>query len=135
MKHQGKRQAPISTTTPTTSVAPPNLPKFGTPIRRLNMKPFAPLIATALLLAGATTADAYTRSSSTTGPNGGKYSSSGAGSCSGGKCSSSQSATGPRGNSASRSGNTSCSGGTCSGGATYTGPAGNQVKRSRSTSF
>ncbi len=99
---------------------------------------FAPVVlATAVLFAGATFADAnaYSRSSKTTGPNGRTASSQGSGSCSGGKCSSQQSATGPRGNSASRQGSTSCSGGKCSGGATYTGPAGNTGTRSRSITF
>jgi hypothetical protein len=85
-------------------------------------------------LIGASSADAYTRSSSTTGPAGGKWSSSGAGGCYGGACASNQSATGRRGNTVTRSGATSCSGGSCYGGATFTGPAGNTATRSRSFS-
>lgn len=90
--------------------------------------------AAALMLAGATAADAqgWTRNSSTTGPNGGKWSSSGSGSCVGGTCASSQKATGARGNSVTRSGTTSCANGQCSGTATYTGPGGNTATRTRS---
>ncbi len=97
---------------------------------------FAPLaLAAALMVAGASYADAATRSVNTTGPKGNTVNRTGAASCSGGSCSSNSVVTGPRGKSATRSGTTSCSGGQCSGGATYTGPAGNSVKRSRGTSF
>jgi hypothetical protein len=92
-------------------------------------------IATAVVVAGLSTAEAYTRSSTITGAAGRTYNAKGSGSCANGQCSSKQSATGPRGNSASRTGNTSCSGGTCSGGATYKGPKGNSSTRTRSTSF
>jgi hypothetical protein len=90
--------------------------------------------AAALMLAGATAADAqgWSRNSSTTGPNGGKWSSSGSGSCAGGTCSSSQKATGPHGNSVTRNGATSCANGKCSGTATYSGPRGNTATRTRS---
>lgn len=91
-------------------------------------------VAAAIVMGAATTADAYTRNSSSTGPRGNTVSSKGQGSCANGSCSSSQSVTGPKGNSASRVGGTSCSGGTCSGGATYTGPAGNQATRTRNFS-
>lgn len=80
----------------------------------------------------ATSAGAWERSSSTTGPYGGTVSSHGSGSCSGGTCSSSQSVTGRYGRSATRSGSTSCSGGSCSGTATYIGRYGLTVTRSRS---
>lgn len=97
----------------------------------------APIVVTAALLLGGAAfsdANAYSRSSSATGPAGGKWSSSGSGSCANGKCTSAQSATGPRGGTVSRAGSTSCGGGKCSGGATYTGPAGNSVTRNRSIS-
>ena len=88
------------------------------------MKPVSTLaLAAGLMIAGASFADAATRSTSTTGPRGYTAGKTTTGSCSGGRCTSNSVATGPRGNSASRSGSTSCSGGTCSGTATYTGPA------------
>lgn len=99
-------------------------------------KYFAPLaVATVMMVAGSSFANAWTRSSSTTGPNGRTASHQGSGLCSGGKCTSKQTFTGPNGNTATRSGNTTCSGGSCKGGATYTGPAGNTVTRSRSTNY
>ena len=93
------------------------------------------VLSVSLLTAAAfatTSAGAWERSSSTTGPYGGTVSSYGSGSCSGGTCSSSQSVTGPYGRSATRTGSTSCSGGSCSGTATYTGRYGRTVTRSRS---
>lgn len=99
------------------------------------MLKFASLaLAVALVAGAASTANAYERSSKTTGAYGRTVSSQGSGSCVGGACSSQQSVTGPRGNTVSRQGATSCAGGKCSGAATYTGPAGNTVTRTRSIS-
>jgi hypothetical protein len=93
-------------------------------------------LATSMLFGAAmvSNAEAWTRSSASTGPKGGTYSSSGAGSCSGGRCASSQAVTGRRGNTVTRNGSTSCGGGSCTGTATYTGPAGNTATRTRSFS-
>lgn len=95
------------------------------------LAPFA--VATAMMVAGASTADAYSRSSSSAGPAGISRGSSGSGSCSGGRCASQQSYTSPRGT-GTRSGTTSCAGGTCAGSATYTGAGGRTATRNRSFS-
>lgn len=86
----------------------------------------------AMAVASATSANAWERHSSTTGPYGGTVSSQGSGHCAGGSCSSSQAYTGRYGNTVTRSGSTTCAGGVCNGTATYKGPAGNTVTRTRS---
>lgn len=92
-------------------------------------------LAAALVLAIASTTAAeagWKRNSTTVGPNGGVWSSTGSGSCSGGSCASNQTWTGPGGNTVTRNGSTSCANGSCSGTATYTGPGGRTVTRNRS---
>lgn len=86
----------------------------------------------ALAAASATSANAWERHTSATGPYGGTVSKHNSGSCSGGSCSSTQTATGRYGDTVTRNGSTTCAGGVCNGTATYRGPAGNTVTRSRS---
>ena len=87
-----------------------------------------------LALSMATSAFAWERNSSVSGPRG-TNSFKAQGSCSGSSCSRSATATGANGNTASRSGSGSCSGNSCSGSRTTTGPAGNSVQRNRSVSW
>jgi hypothetical protein len=86
-------------------------------------------IAVMLVTAAASTADAWTRSGSGMGPRGNSWSSTGAGSCAGGSCSSKQTFTGPRGGTTTRTGSTTCSGGTCNHTWTVTGPNGGGFTR------
>jgi hypothetical protein len=66
------------------------------------------------------TAEAYTRSGSTTGAKGRTVSSSGSGSCvAGAGCSSTGKYTGPAGNSVNRNSKSSCTGGVCTRSSTY----------------
>lgn len=95
---------------------------------------FAVAAAVLLTSVGAAEARSWQRSVTATGPNGGHWSKSGSGSCSGGSCSSNQSWTGPAGNTITRSGTTTCSGGSCQGSAVYTGPNAGTVTRMRSFS-
>jgi hypothetical protein len=87
------------------------------------------ILATVLMAAGTSSADAWSRSGGGTGPRGNSWSSTGSGSCAGGTCSSGQTYTGPRGTT-TRNGSTSCSGGVCSHTGTVTGPNGNSATRS-----
>lgn len=86
-------------------------------------------LAMTLMAAGASSADAWSRSSQGTGPRGNSWNSSTTGNCSGGTCSRTRTVNGPRGTS-TRTGSTSCTGGTCSHTGTVTGPYGNSVTRS-----
>lgn len=95
---------------------------------------FAPAaVAMTLLAAGASFAEAGSRSVTTIGPNGGTVTRQGTVKCEYGVCTSSQTLTGVNGNVYTRSGSTSCANGTCSGSAVYKGPAGKTVKRYRYT--
>lgn len=87
-----------------------------------------------LAIATATSASAWERNGSVSGPRG-TNTFSAQGSCSGGSCSRSATATGAYGRTATRNGSGSCSGNSCSGSRTTTGPAGNSVKRSRNLSW
>lgn len=91
----------------------------------------AAIAAGSLVFASSASAQGWERSRTAVGPYGGTATFNGAGSCSGGTCSSHQSWTGPGGNSVTRDGSTSCSGGACNGTTTWTGPRGNTVSRSR----
>jgi len=96
------------------------------------------MITTAVLagivaIATATSASAWERNGSVSGPRGANTFSA-QGNCSGGSCSRSATATGAYGRTATRSGSGSCSGGNCSGSRTTTGPAGRTFQRSGSFS-
>lgn len=86
-----------------------------------------------LAIATVTSASAWERNGSISGPRG-TNTLSAQGSCSGGSCARSATVTGAAGRTATRNGSGSCSGGSCSGSRTTTGPAGNSVKRSGSIS-
>lgn len=86
-----------------------------------------------LAIAAATSASAWERNSSVSGPRG-TNTFNAQGSCSGGSCSRSATATGAAGRTATRSGSGSCSGGSCSGSRTTTGPGGRTFQRSGSFS-
>jgi len=86
-----------------------------------------------LAIATLTSASAWERNGSITGPRG-TNTFSAQGSCSGGSCSRSATATGAYGRTATRNGSGSCSGGSCSGSRTTTGPGGRTFQRSGSFS-
>ncbi|MEL6226454.1 MAG: hypothetical protein AAFR01_05470 [Pseudomonadota bacterium] len=83
-----------------------------------------------LAIATVTSASAWERNGSVSGPRG-TNTFNAQGSCSGGSCARSATATGAYGRTATRNGSGSCNGGTCSGSRTTTGPAGRSVTRSR----
>ena len=90
-------------------------------------------LAVALMAASASSAYAWSRSGSTTGPRGNSVTSNGSGSCSGGSCSRSGTVTGPRGT-YTTSGKTTCSGGSCTHSGNVTGPNGGSVNRTGTVS-
>lgn len=91
-------------------------------------------LAGILAIATLTSASAWERNGSVSGPRG-TNTFSAQGNCSGGSCSRSATATGAYGRTATRNGSGSCSGHSCSGSQTTTGPAGNSVRRSRNLSW
>lgn len=82
-----------------------------------------------IALATVTSASAWERKGSASGPRG-TNTFNAQGSCLGGSCSRSATATGAYGRTATRNGSGSCSDGNCSGIRTTTGPAGRSVTRS-----
>jgi hypothetical protein len=87
------------------------------------------VLATALSLAAAADANAWTRKGTWTGPHG-TSSVYATGSCANGSCTRQITRTGPNGNSVVRNGSLTCGGGTCNGTSTATGPRGKSVTRS-----
>jgi hypothetical protein len=82
-----------------------------------------------LAIATVTSASAWERSGSVSGPRG-TNTLSAQGNCSGGSCARSATVTGAYGRTATRNGSGSCSGGSCSGNRTTTGPAERTFQRS-----
>jgi hypothetical protein len=99
--------------------------------RMLSIKTYlgAATIAAMVMAAGASSAEAWTRSGGGSGPRG-SWSSSGSGGCAGGSCGHTSSFTGVRGNTYTNTGSTSCAGGSCTHTGTTTGPYGGTVSRS-----
>src|SRR5438552_2615672 len=89
----------------------------------------AAVVAAMVMAAGASSAEAWTRSGGGSGPRG-SWSSSGSGGCAGGSCGHTSSFTGVRGNTVTNTGSTTCAGGTCTHTGTTTGPYGGTVNRS-----
>jgi hypothetical protein len=87
-----------------------------------------------LAIATVTSASAWERNGSVSGPRG-TNTFNAQGSCSGGSCARSATATGAYGRTVTRNGSGSCSGNSCSGSRTTTGPAGRSVQRNRNLSW